>query len=175
MFIVRGKLLVCQQDTAPMGALCSVTRFHEFFLFIPAISHVVHAIFIRLINGFSFHICVIAGFAVPCYIFHVYFVVGVAEVKAILLFKATVVLVPFQNFLGGYTSFFIMCVVVLQVAFQILAFFYFIDCLGFYTAFLFLTVVSEVFLRCYPLTAFTTDVNANTTDNTRAFIMILIF
>ena len=129
---------------------------------IPVVSHVVHAVLVHLVNGFSFHICVIAGFAVPCYIFHVYFVVGVAEVKAILLFKSAVVLVPFQNFLGGYTSFFIMCVVVLQVAFQILAFFYFIDCLGFYTAFLFLT-------------AFTTDVNANTTDNTRAFIMILFF
>ena len=38
-----------------------------------------------------------------------------------------------------------MCVVVLQVAFQVLAFFYFIDCLGFYPVFLFLTVVGEVF------------------------------
>ena len=145
MFIVRGKLLVCQQGTAPVGSVVFCHQIPGVFLFIPAISHVVHAIFIRLINGFSFHICVIAGFAVPCYIFHVYFVVGVAEVKAIQLFKSVVVLVPFQNFLGGYTSFFIMCVVVLQVAFQVLAFFYFIDCLGFYTAFLFLTVVSEVF------------------------------
>ena len=67
-----------------------------------------------------------------------------------------------------------MCVVVLQVAFQVLAFFYFVDCLGFYTVFLFLTVVGEVFMLL-PLTAFTTDVNANTTDNTKAFIIVLFF
>ena len=80
---------------------------------IPVVRHVVHAVLVHLINGFGFHVCVVTDFIVPCYIFHVYFVVGVAEVEAIQLFKSAVVLVPFQNFLGGYTPFFIMCVVCL--------------------------------------------------------------
>lgn len=58
------------------------------------------AILVHLINGFGFHICVVTVFAVPCYIFHAYFIIGVAEVEAILFFKAAVVLVPFQDFLG---------------------------------------------------------------------------
>ena len=66
---------------------------------IPVVSHVVHAILVHLINGFGFHIRVVTVFAVPCYIFHAYFIIGVAEVEAILFFEAAVVLVPFQDFL----------------------------------------------------------------------------